>query len=67
MEKLKLKKVGRYKDGGSLGLVDEDGNEYWQCFKFGDKEADNYGKLFKGNINDKPRSEPLNIEFEIIK
>jgi hypothetical protein len=63
MEKLKLKIRARYKDGGSLALQDEQGNDYFQYFGIG--ATTNKGKLYSGHINDKPWSEPLEIEFEI--
>ena len=49
---IKLTHSGTYKDGGSKRFVGKDGQQYWQCFSIGDEK--NKGKLFIGNINDKP-------------
>lgn len=51
---IKLKKIGTYKDGGSESYRSIDGplEFYWRSFAKGKKYADDYGKLFKGDIND---------------
>ena len=47
--------TGRYKDGGSEGYKTAEGQIYWLCFKFGDRNKQYRGKLFEGNINDFPK------------
>lgn len=48
-----LKYKSSYKDGGSKSYIDKDDNEYWVDFSINSKYRGTYGKLYKGNINNK--------------
>lgn len=57
---------GMYKDGGSKRYIDSKGNEYWRCFKFGEKYKSIKGVIFIGNINDKNPIKAKGI-FELVE
>lgn len=52
MKTIELKFTGAYRDGGSKGYKDKDGNEYWRNYGIGTRDTPSYAKLYKGNIND---------------
>lgn len=49
---IKLKLAAMTLDGGSKTFADNKGQLYWQCFEINNEK--DKGKLFIGNINDKP-------------
>lgn len=65
MEKLNLKEIDSYRDGGSLKLEDENGKKFFQDNSLRVRNnLDTKGLVYSGNINDKPWPEPVK-GFEI--
>lgn len=55
---IRLRQIGRYKDGGSIAYlnIDDNTDDYWRSFARGVKYKDDYGKLFSGDIDDTPKT-----------
>lgn len=68
---LVLKEKDKYKDGGSLSLIDTAGNLYFMDrslkSKFNTTDNSLYGRVYRGNINDEIRGEHIkNVEIHRI-